>query len=156
MSYLFGDLSIQGDYATPSYGFESETLDYNPQQPEFEQRMFGPIDTSPGGAYDISYRSNTSFWDFDQSKITAGIMDVLNSGVQAGTRLAIQQASDSINSGTQQSNPWVSGFFKNFQSTKTGAQINAASYATQIQNFFMNPLVWFGGAALVLFFVLKK
>lgn len=148
-----GDLSLSGDYASAD---QTGVLDYNPQLPEFEQRMFGPIDTAPMGEYDIAYRSNSSFWDFDQSKITAGISDVLGSGVQAGTKLLIQQASDSINSGTKSSNPWLAGFSQNFQSTKTGAQLNAGAYATRIQNFFANPIVWFGAAAVVLFLLFRR
>lgn len=151
---LFGqDFSVEGDYASAS---QTGVLEYNPQLPEFEQRMFGTIDTAPMGEYDIAYRSNTSFWDFDQSKITAGIYDVINSGIEAGGRLAIQSASDAINSGTKSSNPWLSGFSQNFQSTKTGAQINAASYATKVQNFFANPIVWFSAAALALVLLFRR
>ena len=107
----------------------------------FELNMFGTPNTQTDGVNLIDQRSNTSFFTFDQSKITSSIFDVMKSGAEAALRVGVQAASDSINRNAK--NPSIFGsFLNNFRSTKTGAQINAAAYATSAQAWLMNPIVW--------------
>lgn len=121
--------------------------------------LFPPMTLAPDGAIAGSLRSTgDSFWGFDQSKITASLQDVLGSVIQAGGKAAVQLTGDAINKAAngQDNNIWTS-LAKNFTSTKTGAQIQAASLATRAQNFFMNPMVWLGAVGLmILFVVLRK
>lgn len=104
----------------------------------------------------IDTRSNVSFWDFDQSKITSSIQDVLGSVTQAAAKSGVQLASDAINRNANNSNPTIAGLFKNFQSTQTGAQIQTASMATRAQNFFANPMVWLGVVLVGAFFLFRR
>ena len=104
----------------------------------------------------IDTRSNVSFWDFDQSKITSSLQDVLGSVTQAAAKSGIQLASDAINRNANNSNPTIAGLFKNFQSTQTGAQIQTASIATRAQNFFANPMVWLGVVLVGAFFLFRR
>lgn len=104
----------------------------------------------------IDTRSNVSFWDFDQSKITSSLQDVLGSVTQAAAKSGVQLASDAINRNANNSNPTIAGLFKNFQSTQTGAQIQTASIATRVQNFFANPMVWLGVVLVGAFFLFRK
>jgi|CXWL01.1.fsa_nt_gi hypothetical protein len=104
----------------------------------------------------IDTRSNVSFWDFDQSKITSSLQDVLGSVTQAAAKSGVQLASDAINRNANNSNPTIAGLFKNFQSTQTGAQIQTASMATRAQNFFANPMVWLGVVLVGAFFLFRR
>lgn len=91
-------------------------------------------------------------WDFDQSKITASLQDVIGSAVQATGKAGVQYAAGQINAGANTKGS-LQTWFQSFQATKTGAQINAASYASQAQNFLANPVLWLfliGGAFLFL------
>mgnify|MGYP003385533653 CR=1 FL=1 len=115
--------------------------------------LFTPPSLAPDGVALIDNRSNSSFWNFDQSKISAGLSDVLGSVVKAGSATAIKYAGDSINRNSNQPGS-VGTFFQSFQATKTGAQINAASLGNSVMNFLANPLVWLGlvgGIALFVF-----
>jgi hypothetical protein len=139
---------------TPSnYVMASPVLDYTSAQAPgsgvlaaggpsyFELDMFGTPSTQPDGVTLLDSRSNTSFFTFDQSKVSASIFDVMKSGAEAALRVGVQTASDSINRNAK--NPGIVGsFLNNFRSTKTGAQINAAAYATSAQAWLMNPVVW--------------
>lgn len=107
----------------------------------FELGMFGSPNMQTDGQNLIDQRSNTSFFTFDQSKVGASIFDVMKSGAEAALRVGVQVASDSINSNAQNKTP-MGSFWNNFRSTKTGAQINTAAYATQAQAWLMNPIVW--------------
>ena len=158
------------DFSVPSFFGETPTKDMGgagvlaPQQgtswdiPYVEEvPWYQPPSLSPSGMTDASHRTNVSFWGFDQSKISASLADVLGSVVQAGAKSAVQAAAGSINT-TANGKPsaWQS-LANNFRSTKTGAQINAGAQAFSIQNFFANPLVWFGLiAAVILFFVVRR
>ena len=124
----------------------------------FDLNMFGTPNLQTDGQNLIDQRSNTSFFTFDQSKIGASIFDVMKSGAEAAVRVGVQAASDSINRGAAQNKNNVFGsFLNNFRSTKTGAQINAAAYATSAQAWLMNPIVWVGAiVGLVLLLVLRK
>lgn len=125
-------------------------------QSSFFADMFGGATLAPDGTALIDQRANTSFFTFDQSKVSASIFDVMKSGVEAATRVAVQRAGDSINSTAKQNSIWGQ-LAANFRSTKTGQQINAASYATRAQNFLMNPIVWLGAVVLIaLLFVFKR
>jgi hypothetical protein len=104
----------------------------------------------------IDTRSNVSFWDFDQSKITSSLQDVLGSVTQAAAKSGVQLASDAINRNANNSNPTIAGLFKNFQSTQTGAQIQTASIATRAQNFFANPMVWLAVVVVGAFFLFRR
>lgn len=104
----------------------------------------------------IDTRSNVSFWDFDQSKITSSLQDVLGSVTQAAAKSGVQLVSDAINRNANNSNPTIAGLFKNFQSTQTGAQIQTASMATRVQNFFANPMVWLGVVLVGAFFLFRR
>ena len=128
---------------------------YDPSQNEFAQRMFGSPTIIPDGTTLIDQRANTSWFTFDQSKLTNSLFDVLKSGAEAAVKSGVQYASDAINKGSQQQNMFGS-LFRNFRSTQTGAQISAASYATQAQNFLMNPVVWVIGFGLVMIVLLRK
>lgn len=102
-------------------------------------------------------RSNTSFWNFDQSQVSKTLSDVIGSSVgQAAAKTGLQLASDSINKNANQ--PGLLGqFANNFRSTSTGQQINAGAYASQFQNFLANPVVWLAViVGVVLIFVLRK
>lgn len=109
----------------------------------------------PDGGQLIDQRTNTSFWNYDQSKVSQSLQNVFGSLVEAGAKTGIQVAQSTINRGTQQQGQ-IGGFFRNFQSTQTGAQINAAGYATQIQNFLFSPIVWFASIALVIGYVFLR
>jgi hypothetical protein len=112
--------------------------------------------SQPDGVQLINSRSNTSFWDFDQSQIPQSLQNVFGSLTEAAAKTGLQVAQSSMNKGTQQPGN-IGGFFRNFQSTQTGAQINAGAYATQFQNFLYNPMVWFAAiAGIVLLFVMKR
>lgn len=104
----------------------------------------------------IDTRANVSFWDFDQSKISSSIQDVLGSVTQAAAKSGVQLASDAINRNANNSNSTIAGLFKNFQSTQTGAQIQTASIATRAQNFLANPLVWLGVVVVGAFLLFRK
>jgi len=158
------------DFSVPTFFGETPTQDMGgagvlaPQQgtswdiPYVEEvPWYQPPSVFPAGSTDASNRSNTTFWGFDQSKITASLSDVLGSVVQAGAKTAIQAAAGSINTAANGQPSGIQSFFNNFRSTATGAQINAGAQAFSIQNFFANPIVWFGAvAAVVLFFILRK
>lgn len=103
----------------------------------------------------IDSRSNTSFWNFDQSKITNGLSDVLGSVIQAGGRTLLQGSGDLINKGANQPGQ-VGSFFQNFRSTQSGAEINAGAYASRFQNFLANPLVWFAAVGLVIVLIFMR
>ena len=121
-----------------------------------ESSTLFPITTSPSGVYDIESRSS-SWWDYDQSKISASLQDVLGSVVQAGAKSAVQKAADSINTGSNNKNPTIAEFFRNFSSTKTGAQVQAGAMGTRALNIISNPILWLvlvGGT--IAFFVLRK
>jgi len=122
----------------------------------FELNMFGTPNLQTDGVNLIDQRANTSFFTFDQSKVESSIFDVMKSGAEAALRVGVQAASDSINRNSKNQGI-VGSFLNNFRSTKTGAQINAAAYATQAQAWIMNPIVWvvtIGGIGL--FFLLRK
>ena len=107
----------------------------------FELNMFGGPSTVPDGGRLIDQRANTSFFTFDQSKVSASVFDIMKSGVEAAARVGVQVAADSINRNAN--NKSITGsFLNNFRSTKTGAQVNAAAMATRAESFFMNPTVW--------------
>lgn len=118
--------------------------------------LWGTPNVNPDGQNFVDQRANTSWSIFDQSKVSASLFDVMNSGVQAAGKVGVQYASDSINREAKQ-NSIFGSFARNFRSTKTGQQINAASYATQFQNFLMNPVVWLvAGLGVVALFVMKR
>ncbi len=122
----------------------------------FELEMFGTPNLNPDGVNLIDQRSNTSFFNFDQSKVSASIIDVMKSGAEAALRVGVQAASDSINRGSNQ-NTMLGSFLNNFRSTKTGAQIQAGAAASRAQAWLLNPIVWVAGIGLVaLVFVLRK
>lgn len=105
----------------------------------------------------IDSRANSSFWDnFDQSKMSESLQNVLGSVTQAAAKSGVQLASDAINRNANNSNPTIAGLFKNFQSTQTGAQIQTASIATRAQNFFANPMVWLGVVLVGAFFLFRR
>ena len=120
------------------YGVLAETP---VDQQFFNLNMFGSPTLLPDGAALIDQRANTSFFNFDQSKVSASIFDVMRSGAEAIAKVAIQQAGDSINREAKQKTIWGQ-LANNFRSTKTGQEIQTASYATQAQNFLMNPMIW--------------
>lgn len=124
-----------------SFGFSIPYVDSNVS-------LFSPPSLAPDGAMFMDSRANTSFWSFDQSKISAGLSDVIGSVVKAGVGVAVKAAGDSINRNTNQPGA-VGSFFQNFQATKTGAQINAASIGNRAMNFLANPLVWFAVVGVV-------
>lgn len=121
--------------------------------------LFPHATLAPDGASSVLARSTgDSFWGFDQSKISASLSDVLGSVIQAGGKAAVQFTGDAINkqANGQDNSIWTS-LARNFTSTKTGAQIQAASMATRVQNFFFNPMVWLAlVGAVILFVVLRK
>jgi len=144
MTLDFGIPEFSGNYLDP--------ISENPQASEFQTRMF-PASNQPDGAFLIDARSNTSFWNFDQSKINAVLSDVLSAGVKSG----IQFAADSVNRNQTNSNPYVSSLFRNFQSTQTGVQLNTASYATKFQNWLSDPIVWmFALLGVVMLVIVKR
>lgn len=104
----------------------------------------------------IEDRANTSFWNFDQSKITAKLEDVLGSVTQAAAKSGIQWASDSINKQANNTNQTIAGLFRNFQSTQTGAEVQNAAMATRVQNFASNPFVWLSIVGIALYLMLRK
>ena len=117
--------------------------------------IFPSASYAPDGTQLIDGRSNSSFWNYDQSKVTQSLQNVFGSLVEAGAKTGLQVAQSTINRGTQQQGN-TGAFFRNFQSTQTGAQINAAGYATQIQNFLFSPIVWFASIALVIGYVFLR
>jgi len=122
----------------------------------FELNMFGQPNLLTDGQNLIDQRSNTSFFTFDQSKVSSSIFDVMKSGAEAALRVGVQAASDSINRNSKNQGI-VGSFLNNFRSTKTGAQINAAAYATSAQAWLMNPIIWIVAiVGVVLFFVVRK
>jgi hypothetical protein len=154
-----GDYSSFYDTAIPQSYLDFGSV---PSGPSYSGGNYASTDFFPkaslatDGAALIDSRSNTSFWNVDQSKIPASLQNVFGSLTEAAVKSGVQVASSTINRGTQQ-NGVVGGFFKNFRSTSTGAQINAGAYSTQIQNFFYNPIVWFAAVGLVvLLFVMKR
>lgn len=145
-----GDLSVSGDFAAVETGLPSYNLSEAFGSSFDPGELFRTASVAPDGIQLINERANTSFWNFDQSKITNSLQDVLGSLTNAAVKTAIQKAGDSINTeANKNSASWMTGFAQNFRSTSTGAQINAASYATQVQNFFANPIVWFVGIILL-------
>ncbi len=120
------------------------------------QQLFPTPTLLTDGQTLIDTRANVSFWDFDQSKITSSLQDVLGSVTQAAAKSGVQLASDAINRNANNSNPTIAGLFKNFQSTQTGAQIQTASIATRAQNFFANPMVWLGVVLVGAFFLFRR
>lgn len=128
--------------------------------PSFEIPSAGSLFPMPtlltDGQTLIEDRSNTSFWNFDQSKITAKLEDVLGSVTQAAAKSGIQLASDAINRNANNANPTIAGLFRNFQSTQTGAQIQTASMATRAQNFLMNPWLWLGVVVVGVFVLVRR
>lgn len=118
-------------------------------------QLFTPPSLAPDGFALIDNRSNASFWNFDQSKISAGLSDVLGSLTKAAGATAIKVAGDSINRNTNQPGS-VGTFFQSFQATKTGAQINAASLGNSAMNFFASPLVWLGVVGVVVLFMFMR
>lgn len=145
-----GDTSVSGDFA--SYGDVSMSL---PSIPSAQDLFPTPSFLTDGQSL-VDSRSNTSFWNFDQAKVLSSLQDVLGSVAQAGVKSGIQFAGDAINRNANSPNANVSSFFRNFQSTQTGAQIQAASYATRVQNFFANPIVWFVIAGTGLLFFMSR
>jgi hypothetical protein len=154
MDFFGNDFSVAAPTDYGSYGGYEQPFSWDiptseslyPTAETFS--LFPSPSFATDGASLIESRANTSFWNFDQSKITNGIGDVLGSVLTAGAKTALQGSSDAINRGANQQGQ-VGSFFRNFRSTQTGAQINAGAYATRIQNFFANPLVWFGAIILV-------
>lgn len=137
-----------GDINTTNY-FDSYEPSANP--------IFPSPSFLPNGATDLDSRSNSSFWDFDQSAVKNTIGNVIGSDFgKAIAKTGVQLAADSINKNANQ--PGLLGqFSRNFRSTATGQQINAGSIATQFQNFLANPMVWFAAVAgVVLIFVLRR
>lgn len=117
--------------------------------------MWGQPNIKTDGVNLIDQRANTGFSIFDQSKVSASIFDIMNSGVQAAGKVGVQLASDSINRQSNQSG-LLGMFARNFRSTQTGQQINAAAYGTIFLNFLSNPMVWFAAiAGIGLLLVLK-
>jgi hypothetical protein len=110
---------------------------------------------STDGAGLIDTRSNTSWNLFDQSKISASFANVIGSVTEAGAKTGLQIAQSSINKGTQQPG-WTGNLFRNFQSTKTGAQINAGAYGVQLQQLLYNPLVWFAVIGLIVLWLFMR
>ena len=122
---------------------------YAPKAPSyFELNMFGTPNMNTDGVNLIDQRANTSFFTFDQSKVTSSIFDVMKSGAEAAIRVGVQAAADSIN--RESKNPTLLGsFLNNFRSTKTGAQIQAGAMATRAQSWLMNPMVWLASLVAV-------
>ena len=144
------DTTIEGDYSDFSFaGGGSYDIPSS-------QSLFPTPTLLTDGQTLIDTRSNVSFWDFDQSKITSSLQDVLGSVTQAAAKSGVQLASDAINRNANNSNPTIAGLFKNFQSTQTGAQIQTASIATRAQNFFANPMVWLGVVLVGAFFLFRR
>lgn len=141
------DTTIEGSYG----GYDSGRWSI----PSAQQLFPTPTLLTDGQSL-IDTRANVSFWDFDQSKITASLQDVLGSVTQAAAKSGVQLASDAINRNANNANPTIAGLFRNFQSTQTGVQIQTASMATRAQNFFANPMVWLGVVAVGMFFLLRK
>lgn len=158
------------DFSVPSFFGESPMPDMGgagvlaPQQGTswdipFVQEVpwYQPPGLLPGGNTDMGNRSNNTFWGLDQSKISASLSDVLGSVIQAGAKSAVQAAAGSINTAANGKPSTWQSLANNFRSTSTGAQINAGAQAFSIQNFFANPIVWFGVIGVViLFFVVRK
>lgn len=117
--------------------------------------LFAPATMAPDGVQLINTRSNTSFWNFDQSQIPTSIQNVIGSVVSAATKSAVQNSADLINKQSAQPG-YLGQFAKNFQSTQTGAQLNAGAIATQFQNFIANPIVWFAAAAAIVLLVFAR
>lgn len=140
------DTTIEGSYGGYDSGWSIPSA----------QHLFPTPTLLTDGQTLIDTRSNNSFWNFDQSKISATLQDVLGSVTQAAAKSGIQLASDAINRNANNANPAIAGLFRNFQSTQTGAQVQAASIATRTQNFFANPMVWLGVAVVGMFFLLRK
>lgn len=137
----YGVLKPVEDSGLPSFAGYGVLQQTPADKQFFNLNLFGTPTILPDGSTLIDQRANTSFFNFDQSKVSASIFDVMKSGAEAITKVAIQQAGDSINRESKQKSIWGS-LANNFRSTKTGQQIQAASYATQAQNFMMNPMVW--------------
>lgn len=145
---------------TSDYGVEaaiaSSNMALSDTQQSFADDMFGGATLQPDGTALIDQRANTSFFTFDQSKVSASIFDIMKSGVEAATKVAIQQSGDSINRQSKQNNIFGS-FARNFRSTKTGQEIQAASLATQAQNFLMNPMIWMiASLGIVLLLMMRR
>lgn len=142
------DTTIEGAYS--GYGNNSDIV-----IPKATDLFPTPTILTDGQSL-IDQRANTSFWSFDQSKITASLGDVLGSVTQAATKTGVQLASDAINRNTNNSNPTIAAMFRNFQSTQTGAQIQAGAIATRAQNWLMNPMLWLGVVVIAIFFLVRK
>jgi hypothetical protein len=155
-----GDLQVQS--ASDWSGFESGGLGFDWEIPSSSSLLSEPSSLFPSASYEpdglqlLNGRSNTSFWNFDQSLIPSGLSDVLGSLGSAAVKSAVQGSADLINKQAKDQTA-LGGFFRNFQSTQTGAQLNAGAIGTRIQNFMANPLVWFGAVGLVaVFFLMRK
>jgi hypothetical protein len=141
------DISLEGSFS----GYDSGVIQIPDSNSLFPMPSF-----LTNGQTDIETRSQGGFWDFDQSKITSKLEDVLGSVAQAAAKSGVQLASDAINRNANNSNPTIAGLFKNFQSTQTGAQIQTASIATRAQNFFANPMVWLGVVIVGAFLLFRR
>jgi hypothetical protein len=157
---IFGGDAPQRNYVESSAGEESPFslsipwLNNSGDSPP----LFPPATLVPDGGFNLAQRSSgDSFWGFDQSKITASLQDVLGSVIQAGGKAAVQLTGDAINkqANGQENSIWTS-LARNFTSTKTGTQIQAASLATRAQNIIMNPMVWLAAVGLVILFVVIR
>lgn len=164
------DWSSDSETPSPGYGVLAPTEDRGSgfvfqipyvNQPVSPYRLdipsiFPSASFAPDGTQLIDGRSNSSFWNYDQSKVSASLQNVFGSLVEAGAKTGLQVAQSTINRGTQQQGN-TGAFFRNFQSTQTGAQINAAGYATQIQNVLYSPVTWLVGIlAIVGFFLFRR
>jgi len=101
-----------------------------------------PAETAlPGGAAYVDSKANNEFpISFDQSKISASITDILKSGVSG-----VGEALNTPGAAGQSfwSNITQAGW-RNFTSTKTGAQVQKSLIGGQLQSMFSNPTILVG------------
>jgi len=154
---LRSGLNLSSSQPEDAFGYPTFRIDQAFDLPQYS--LFPLASVVPDGAQLIDQRSNTSFWDFDQSNLKASIEDVLGSVFQAAKNTLIAGAGDLIRTGTQNENPWLRAFAKNFQSTLTGAQIQAQGQLNRVQQFLANPTVWIVagvGLVVMLFLSLRR
>jgi hypothetical protein len=142
------DFSLESE----NWSFEPTMLDTPDSWSDVFSNAYEGVDMSDIASADAA---SGSWWDFDQSKISSSIQDVL-SGAGAGLKAGIQSA-------VQSAPQTAKGFFDNwlqksvasFQNTATGKQIEAAAIQEKIRQVVTNPLVMLAGGAIVLFLVMS-
>lgn len=155
MGLDWGDWSLPDtggglDWETSSLTWEAPSFDFDYSSPSFNWDGF----FTTGGLSNMSdaVTSNSGdWWNFDQSKISNSIQDVL-SGVGAGLKTSVQAAvSAAPKAGGDILKNFINSATQKFMTTATGQQVEAAAVQQKITNFVTNPIVLFGVATLFLF-----